>query len=176
MFTTYCSEGFSFIQYGIQNEESDLRAHVSGCNKSVYVFETINGIRAINDNCESRQFAKQPGIDRPTGEGWLVKISWIDGIKKIECPDWTGWNDGKPYSLKDRGKLACECVKFLINSGRFPMLLESKEMENINCQIKGIDLVITSNRKKIQVKCDWIAGQTGNLFLQFAEINPMGIY
>lgn len=59
--------GMMLHNYGIQNEESDLRAHVSVCNATVYTFLPSAGMDAINSHPEvkSKQ-AFQNGVNFAT--------------------------------------------------------------------------------------------------------------
>jgi len=37
------------FEYGIMIEKSDIRAHVSVVNRTIYVYKTIEGIKAIEE-------------------------------------------------------------------------------------------------------------------------------
>ena len=50
------------FEYGIHTEDSDVRAHVSVVDKSVYVFPTSNGVRAIEQNKPPVRPAYQNGL------------------------------------------------------------------------------------------------------------------
>jgi hypothetical protein len=51
-----------FINYGIQNEKSDIRAHVSVVNRGVFVFQTSAGVEAIEKHKPRAVWAGQPGV------------------------------------------------------------------------------------------------------------------
>jgi hypothetical protein len=72
--------------------------------------------------------------------------------------------------------MAVLCVIAAMKRGRFPFWLDAAEDKRENVQIQGTDIVVFC-RKKVQVKCDYAAGDkpngTGNLFLQRAERNPL---
>ena len=161
------------FEYGIQTEASDIRAHVSVCNKTIYVFPTQNGIRAIQQNVCPVGVASQPGVEGVTGKGWLVKHEWIEDLRRLRYESWP-WHRFLPMmSTKSKGELAVQCVISCMRAGRFPFWIDARETGRKNIQVeKGTDIVVFC-RKRVQVKCDWSAGKTGNLFLQSAERNPL---
>jgi hypothetical protein len=162
------------FEHGIHTENSDVRAHVSVCNRMIYVFQTVEGRRAIERNHFPLANAWQDGVAGRTAEGWLVRIECIDGIRRLWFNSWTKWDQFTPnLNTSQKGKLAVECVVDLMKGGYFPFWIdEATESDRENVQIKGTDIIVFA-RKKIQVKCDWRAGETGNLFLQRAERNPL---
>lgn len=163
------------FEYGIHLEKSDIRAHVSVINKTIYVFQTKLGIEAIERTNPKIVPAGQPGFKGITAMGWLVRPDDIRDIRRIKFHTWDGWKKfNKELSTSEKGALAVECVIRVIRMGRFPFWLDSDEDRRENIQISGTDIVIFC-RKKIQVKCDYDSGEspgTGFLFLQKAEINP----
>lgn len=168
-----CPELF---EYGIQVEHSDIRAHVSVVNRTIYVFETYRGVEAIEKYKPERRMAFQPGVEYPTADGWLVKPEWIADLRRLKFHSWGEWGSfNSSLSTSAKGALAVECVTDAIRAGRFPFWLSTEEDTRENIQIKGTDIVVFC-RKKIQVKCDWKCGDTplgtGNLYLQRAERNP----
>ena len=163
------------IDYGIQNEESDIRLHVCVVAKQIWFFATRIGVEAVNSGKYRLVPVYTMGI--LTAEGYIVPPRdlnaevrwipqfWLDEIqfKKSESP-----------SIK--GRKATEIAKRLILEGMCPLDLAPKEATEKDMQIKGIDLIVTVNAK-IQVKCDYDGGfkengGTGNLFLQVKECNP----
>ena len=163
------------FEYGIHLENSDIRAHVSVINKTIYVFQTKLGIEAIKKYDPPLAKASQPGFIGYTGEGWLVKPEWINDLRKIKFFSWESWsNFDSKLSTSQKGQLAVQCVVDAIKIGIFPFWFDTLEDTRENIQIKGTDIIIFC-RKKIQVKCDYRCGEfpgTGNLFLQKAERNP----
>ena len=161
------------FEYGIHTERSDVRAHVSGTNKCVYVFPTKNGVEAIKRHSPPLRSAGQPGVMGRTAEGWLVKPEWIDDMRVLRFHSWPDWECySETMSTSEKGKLAVRCVVEAMRLGRFPFWLDASEDERENVQISGTDILVFC-RKRVQVKCDWRAGTTGNLFLQRAERNPL---
>lgn len=164
------------VEYGIQNEQSDIRAHVCFAIKRVYIFKTINGLKAIEDRIYKERSAYQNGIE--TAKGYAVPISDIEDIREISISDEDieflspDINDTET----DKGQKAMWIVTGLLKKGLFPLWLDTENADSKEMQISGIDIIITC-KKRIQVKCDFkggsrILGGTGNLFLQIKECNP----
>lgn len=167
------SESAQLFEYGIHTENSDVRAHVSGSNATIYVFPTKNGVKAIEENDPPLRSAGQPGVVGRTAEGWLVKPSWVADLREVKFRSWQGWSEYRPtMTTSEKGKLAIQCVLQVMRLGRFPFWVDASEDDRENVQISGTDILVFA-RKKVQVKCDWRAGETGNLFLQRAERNPL---
>lgn len=163
-------------EYGIHTEQSDIRAHVSVVNRTVYVFETTKAVASIVALRPAIVTAKQPGCTEVTAEGWLMPIAAIDGIRKLAFQTWPRWGEFSPaMTTSQKGDLAVACVVRLLEIGRFPLWIAANESGDRSIQIAGTDILVTCN-KRIQVKCDWRSGDqpkgTGNLFLQRAERNP----
>ncbi len=163
-------------EYGIHTEQSDIRAHVSVVNRTVYVFETAEAVAAIVALRPPIVTAKQPGCSEITAEGWLVPAVKIDGMRKLAFQTWSRWDEFSPaMTTSQKGDLAVACVVRLLEIGRFPLWIKTCESGDRRIQIAGTDILVTCD-KRIQVKCDWRCGEkpkgTGNLFLQRAEQNP----
>lgn len=157
------------FEYGIHTEGSDIRAHVSVVNKTIYVFPTRNGREAVMCKPREERYAEQPGVDGPTGLGWLVPPDEIADLRRVRFFTWEGWTQfRRELSPSRKGKLAVCCVVAAMQRGRFPFWLDAAEDDRANIQIVGTDIVVFC-RKKVQVKCDFYAGDkpagTGNLFL-----------
>ena len=166
----------TLFDYGIQTEASDIRAHVSVVNKTIYVFQTRNGIRAIEEYRPELRPAFQNGVAGKTAEGWLVRPEWINDLRLLRFESWS-WDKFTPcLSTTEKGRLAVECVLAVMRLGRFPFWIDASESDRENVQRKGTDILVFC-RKKVQVKCDYRGGAlplgTGHLFLQKAERNPL---
>ena len=174
------------VDYGIQTEESDLRAHVCVNARRVYVYPTTKGIEAIRTNKYRKLPASQPGAALVTAEGFIVPPSDIWGCIDISA----GWAMDRAGAIRfddttsRKGEWAVNVVRHLLSNGWFPMWGTSEVIESLDIQVKGIDVIVTS-KARIQVKCDYEGGApprpgrkgervTGNLFLQTAECNPFG--
>jgi hypothetical protein len=174
----------ALVNYGIQTEQSDLRAHVCPNAKQVYVYPTLKGVEAINTNRYRKITASQQGANFVTAEGYLVPPSKIWGCISINA----GWAMKKVgpvdygMSTTAKGEWAVQVVQQLLKVGWFPLFGSPEIVENTEIQVKGIDVIVTS-KVRIQVKCDFDGGEptsegpvgkrvTGNLFLQTAECNP----
>lgn len=163
------------VEYGIQSEKSDIRAHVCAKDKTVYVFPTANGLEAIRRYAPLLRPATQPGVDGITALGWLVKKEWIMDLRIIRF-HWRWWGHFKPnFSSSRKGKFAVACVRESMRRGYFPIWFDGIEEENLDVQIAGTDILIFAH-KRVQVKCDYPISDTGNLFLQKAECNPLNYF
>ena len=165
------------FEYGIQTERSDVRAHVSVVNQTIYVFQTALGVEAIERTNAPLRTATQPGVDGPTAEGWLVDVNAINDLRRVKFLSWDGWpRIAEARTTTAKGTLAVECVIQAMRRGRFPFWLDAAEDERENVQIQGTDILVFC-RKRVQVKCDFRCGDkplgTGNVFLQRAERNPL---
>jgi hypothetical protein len=161
------------FEYGIHTEQSDVRAHVSVCNRTIYVFQTRNGVAAVEKHQPPLVTAGQPGVIGPTADGWLVKLEWIKDLRARRFDTWAGWGKfDQRLSTSRKGRLAVECVIAIMRLGYFPFWLDASEDDRENVQIKGTDILVFC-KKRVQVKCDYMAGKTGNIFLQHAERNPL---
>ena len=167
------------FEYGIHTETSDIRAHVSVVNKTLYVFPTRNGVQAIEQHDPPLRDAGQPGVIGRTAEGWTVKIEWINDMRRVRYVSWPRWAEfNQDATTTQKGVLAVDCVIEVMRKGRFPFWVDATEDERENVQRSGTDILVFC-RKKVQVKCDYRGGDkplgTGNLFLQKAERNPLGL-
>lgn len=161
---------------GIFSEDSDIRAHVSFCNNTAYIFQTQCGRDAIERLKPEEKDAGQPGVVGRTATGWPVPIQEIQGMREVKPSLWEGWNRWNvELSTSEKGGLAVECVKYIMSNGRFPFWIDATEDDRQYVQIKGTDILVFV-KKKVQVKCDARAGITGNVFLQNAERNPLRRY
>lgn len=163
------------IPYGIENEESNYRLHVSfGCGKA-YIFSTESGRKALRKAKDEpgiiRRFtAKQPGANFITGAG--CRISWqvIEGCQEIELPLEMLWAVNcqvtDPPSMKGQKAMA---IAWKLHTQGLLSISPMTEVSDQNMQIQGIDLV-TSSGLKIQVKCDFWGGRNG-LAIQTHETN-----
>jgi len=167
----------SLFEYGIHTEGSDIRAHVSVVNRTIYAFPTKNGVDAVFRTPREKRFAGQPGVAGPTAEGWLVPVEDVEDLRRLRFESWEGWTQFRDgLSTTRKGQLAVMCVLGAMKRGRFPFWLDATEDERHNVQILGTDVLVFC-KKKVQVKCDFHAGEkprgTGHLFFQRAERNPL---
>lgn len=174
----------ALVDYGIQTEQSDLRAHVCVNAGFVYVYPTKKGIEAISTGKFKKVTASQPGATFATAEGFLVPPLSIWGCIPINAR-WAMDRVGPvaySESTTRKGEWAVSVVRLLLNVGWFPMWGNTEIIDDLEIQVKGVDLIVTS-KARIQVKCDYDGGTpvkrgsvgervTGNLFLQVSECNP----
>lgn len=174
----------TLIDYGIQNEESDIRIHVCPQVRRVYVYPTQYGIQAI----ESGQYHQVPGyqkdIEVPTSMGYLVPPLDIERCVSLELKDktWEHMGFSANDSLKQKGDKAERLVRGMLKNGMLPLPMKGQQITDADIQKRGQDiLVIEKDGIRIQVKCDFKGGEkklggTGNLFLQVQECNPLDIH
>jgi hypothetical protein len=167
-------DSFNLKPYGIFEEESDIRSHVS--DKVIYVFKTKELIKTLKENEFRQAHAYQPGYEKPTASGYLVPPKMINDIRELKFRSWNEWVlfDNK-WNTTEKGKWAVRCTIQLLKIGRFPFWIEAKQNDDIKIDIKGTDILVVMNNK-IQVKCDYPAVKTGNLYIQTSEINPFKMY
>jgi hypothetical protein len=169
------------VDYGIQNEGSDIRAHVCVNAKVVYVYPTSEGIAAI----ERGRYTPRPVYTGQiqTATGYAVPPSNINrclpvNVKSLFVKYPINFSD----STSEKGRKAVQIVIDMLRIGYFPFFVAAEEVTDQNLQIEGTDIYVNA-RMKIQVKCDFEGGEpkrdgakgervTGNLFLQTAECNP----
>jgi hypothetical protein len=166
----------NLISYGIQSEESDMRAHVSVSNATVYLFPTYCGVKAIQSRPQNTARPAYTG-QTITAMGYAVPIKEIQQLKPIPIPQdvFEKAKFTKDDDTSAKGAKAVYVVKEMIKRGLIPVTLKPEEVTDENMQIKGTDILITAVCK-LQVKCDWRAGQTGNVYLQIAERNISKAY
>lgn len=173
------------VQYGIQNEQSDVRAHVCPLVRRVYVYPTSEGRRAVESGNWPKRQGFQRGVVGHTAEGYLVPPSAIPRCLAIAVRDvaWDAVDFRESDTTSAKGKKATRLVAEMVRAGIFPIPLA---VENLNAapprhlEIDGDDIIVDfgAGRVRIQVKCDYRGGDvalggTGNLFLQVAERNPL---
>jgi hypothetical protein len=167
------------FESGVHTENSDIRAHVGMYNRAVYVFKTAHANKILQTHGRIK-YAGQAGVGYATGKGKVVPWNSIEDIRELKFHSWPRWDEfNENLSTSQKGKLAVDCVIDIMRLGRFPLWLDAEEDQRENIQIKGTDILLFC-RKKIQVKCDALAGPkpkgTGNIFLQIAEVNPLSRY
>jgi len=160
------------FEHGIWQENSDIRAHVSPANQTIYVFITRNVIKTIESIRPEVKLAGQPGVKGVTAQGYVVKIEDIEDIRRVQF-NWRWWKHfDEKWPTEKKGKFAVVCVRDCMRAGHFPLWFDAADDERLNIQIAGTDMLVFC-RKKIQVKCDSPVARTGNLFIQTAERNPL---
>lgn len=163
------------FDYGIQTEESDMRAHVSIVSNTVYVFPTKPAIELCLSERYPAKPAWQPGVSYPTARGYVIPWKDIPFIIPVRAEMTILRQKFKESdSTTVKGRKATNVVAHLLRCGLFPLMgAVPKEPTALEAQIRGVDLIV-SGTWKIQVKCDWKAGEngSGNLYLQIAERNP----
>lgn len=172
------------VEYGIFQEQSDIRAHVCVKAKRVYIYHTKQAIEVLRRKPHRLVPAYQHvnGRKLKTAEGYLVKPIELYPCKSI--PVTRQLLTKYPIRYQDsttiKGANAAGLVMALINGGQFPFMLHGENITDYDLQLKGVDIHV-SMKARIQVKCDYNGGErrrggTGNLFLQVRESNPLRSY
>ncbi len=176
----------SLVEYGIQTEQSDVRAHVCPAVRRVYVYPTASGLSAVSAGKYPLRPAYQPGWPEPTAEGYLVPPEDIPNCVELRFRDraWDALAFDRGESTTAKGDKAVRLVKSMLKQGLLPLPSESQVVEEMDMQVKGTDIFVRANQLRerdvrVQVKCDFNGGRkelggTGNLFLQARERNPFG--
>jgi len=170
------------VDYGIQNDQSDYRAHVCFKVKEAYVFPTKSGLLAVQSGRHGTRTAGQPGIPYKTAAGCPVPWNEIEGCVAIEIASdiIQSIKPERQDSTSIKGRKAIQTIQEMVKRGLIPMPTWADEEDTHEAQLKGTDLIVTANAT-IQVKCDFLGGSksrggTGNLFLQTQECNPLGLH
>jgi len=169
----------ALVEYGIREERSDIRAHVSPGTQRVYVFKTADMVLLVDENEYRCVPAYQPGVEGPTAEGLLVPV---DDVPDLRTLNWAGapWADFiETDTTTQKGAMAVDIVKALMQMGRFPLWVDG-HTPSTKMDIEGTDIIVCG-QWRIQVKCDWSAGRkkdggSGNLYIQLKERNPLGLH
>ena len=165
------------FDYGIQTEGSNIRCHVAPGTRNIFVFRTDLAVALLPGRYEVRP-AFQAGVKGPTAKGYLVPWRDVPDIRRLKWESCRWWERFDLHqSTSAKGRQAVVVVIDLLRSGRFPLWISAEESERAELQLHGTDVLLWG-RWKIQVKCDWKAGDpeeggSGNLFLQIAERNPL---
>lgn len=174
----------SLIDYGIQNENSHIRAHVCPIVRRVYVYPTACGMATIGSGDYPKVGGHQPGVNFITSEGYLVPPFDIQRCAAISINDgvWDALAFAETDSTSVKGRKAVRLVVGMLKHGLFPFPALAEEITDEDLQISGADIlikagVVAKEGTIIQVKCDLKGGEaelggTGNLFLQVSECNP----
>ncbi len=171
-------------EYGIRQEveKSDLRIHICVKVKMAYVFLPENGVNAINTGRYLDRLAGQSGINYPTASGSCVPPGDISGCIAFPIPEkiLVKYPIEYSFSCKKKGKMAVSIARAMLWQGliRFPTLPQKIAGKDIRIGKTG---TMHIGNCKIRIKCDFNGGDrslggTGNLFLQTAEANPLGIF
>lgn len=172
----------SLFKYGIEEEQSDIRAHVSLRGRCVTVFRTADMLALVKAKKYPEKPATQPGVNGSvTAKGYIVPLADIEP-KYILCSSKFPWDryDHDKMTLMERGDAAVAVVRAAIRANYFPLWVCGIVESDKELDIQGTDIVVNA-RRRIQVKYDHAAcsakdGGTGNLFIQTHERNPLKIY
>ena len=165
-------------EYGIADEQSDIRAHVCFPGRHVIVFRTQDMVALVEAKEYPHKPAYQPGVDGRTAMGYCVPLGDVSPIYVLRSSAefWAYYDYGK-MSLAEKGDAAVDVVAAAIKANRFPLWVCGIVTSDKDLDISGTDITVRATRC-IQVKCDEKAwdGGTGNLYIQTHERNPLKIY
>jgi hypothetical protein len=164
------------VEHGIQTEDSDYRIHVCFSGGVAYLFPTQAGREAVEAELGHPFAASQRGVNFVTGKGRRIPANLIEECKEIEIPaHWLAKVDCRTDdNPAQKGKKAVTIAKWLLMRGKVPIPISTKDITEKQLQIKGKDLIVTSEWA-IEVKCDYFGAEKG-LALQTHECNPFGIH
>lgn len=160
----------TLVDYGIQNEQADYRAHVCPMAAAVYLFPVDGALIA----CQLEGIKQRPVFvnGQQTATGFLVPPRLIPGMRRIEVTplEWRGAGLEYGQTTDEKGRRGEELFRRLcLNRGLFRWPVRPTTRAE---QLAGIDL-IDADGVRIQVKVDYHGGEgyntSGNLFLQTAE-------
>jgi len=168
----------TLVQYGINEEKSDFRAHVTGIQKA-YVFPRSPTARLVAQADRHGLVLKTVRIsDIKTARGYPVPLSYIEGLQEIAIPldTWQTYLIAKGMPTSTKGQLATAIMVVLLKKGLVSLPVQPDFADSKALQIAGTDIIISA-ALHMQVKCDLPGGDrkyggTGNLFIQVEECNP----
>ena len=162
------------VAYGIAQDESDYRIHVSFGTGKIFFFPTASALDAVQNGASYQTIrASQPGTQIITGVCKSVPPGDVRGCLEVAIPlDLTLEIPVRKSDFPQvKGKWAMTVARAMLKRGLIPIPLIGREIQDKDIQIAGKDLVITTT-VSIQVKCDWWAGRYG-LAIQTHECNPL---
>jgi len=167
------------VEYGILNEESDIRIHVCFGIGRIYSYETMHGVAIIKNSGYREIPVWQKGIN--TAIGYAVPADDLEH-NCIKIPEELMKKDpGDISDLNAKGRAALDVVRKMLIRGMIPLPHITREVKEKDMQLSGCDIITICQELRIQIKCDYKGGDkhlggTGNLFLQTKECNPFGIH
>ena len=174
----------SLVEYGIQTDKRDWRAHVCVNAKKVYVFPTKMAAELIREKTYKAVpvYTHIGGQRVMTARGYIVPVQDIPRVTPVNVKGIIEKANFHPgMSTTEKGNKAVSVVMHMLKTGWFPLPWDSGLVDGIEMQVSGLDVIVTG-KHSIQVKCDYEGGEpragepnnvTGNLFLQIEECNPL---
>jgi len=168
----------SLVDYGIQKENSDYRAHVCVVAREVVIFPTRKMAEVVG-----RFKATQARTGAlVTSRGAKVPVTDIPGVQIVHVSDavMQHANFKETDTTSAKGEKAVLLVRYLLKHGRIALPMNVVEVDEGTLQIFGTDILVELNAS-MQVKCDYRGGErnrggTGNLYIETAECNPYGAH
>lgn len=160
------------IKHGIEDEHSDIRVHVF--SNMACVFETqkmrdyLQSSRSLIQASASTEIR---GTKIKTSHGILVPVSKCEFICEVVTGEAAPVFGASDHT--EKGRWAAGVVALMARRGILPLFIrDASESWERSVQLEGTD-VIVQERFLIQTKCDLRISETGNLFIQTHEINPL---
>lgn len=167
------------VNYGIQNEHSNIRIHVCPKIEKVYVFATVETNKFIST--KNYKMVKGFNTDgKYSAKGYLVPPMDIPNVRRYDIStillNTVGFNDDD--NEKAKGDKAQDVVYTMLEYNKlFEVFSRPEIIYDEILQRNGCDIIIDG--VWIEIKCDYIGGEvlsgyprtTGNLFLQTHERN-----
>jgi hypothetical protein len=169
-------------EYGIHQEDSDIRVHVCPHVRRVYVFPTENACNALSDGNYQPIDGYQDEVNGRTSQGYNVPPSDIPSCIALTLREvtWEHLGFDRKNSTSTKGAKAVRLVSAMVRRGMIPVPGAATTKPEL--EISGTDIVATFDNQivKIQVKCDFKGGAKHlggfGLFLQTHERNPRGLH
>lgn len=166
----------SLVDYGIEQERTDIRIHVCVRVKRLYVYSRDAALLAIRTHSYPVKPAYQDGMK--TAEGYAVPWTDIADCREVWLHGsyWRVDPIREDMTTTEKGAAAANIVSRALQGGYVPLPIQVQVVEDRSTQIAGVDLVAHC-ALRLQVKCDFGGGDkkfggTGNLFIQTSELNP----
>ena len=147
------------VEYGIEDETTDYRAHVCPLVRRVYVFETKSGIEAVKESgLESvavysacaKHWGHKPDCPICSGKGKVltalgfpVPVTTIPGVVEVSLPRewWEKAGIDESQSTSEKGDRAVRIVAGMIKTGRFPFMVSQEFITDRDIQISAFGRV-----------------------------------
>lgn len=170
------------VEYGIYQENSDVRVHVCPYVKRVYIFPTEEGVKAIDSDNYKPIDGYQKGVKGRTSIGYNVPPEDIRNCISVSVNRrvWERLSFDRSAETSEKGAKAVQIVVGMIRRGMLP--LPGNPSHDPVMEIDGTDIVARFEAQTIyiQVKCDFKGGHKRlggfGLFLQTHERNPRNLY
>ncbi len=176
------------IEHGIQNDKSDYNVRIGVLARQIFVFPTLEGIKAMEKAKEigvKQKSAYQPGVSFATANGYPTPIDYVEELIIISIPDdiYLEHLISQRDSTSIKGEKAQSIVISMLKRGLIPLPLQVNIVDDKDLQIISQTDIIIHSKLHLQIKCDYRCGNknrhpqcTGNFYFQTEESNPLRKY